>query len=131
MIDGKLQRSFDGVPKGAQPNLRLLSDFLRGDQPIPNEIRIWLADLFDPSANTSVQVKTLLKRKPGRQTIDHFEAVHYFNSHSNVPEGPTRQQLLAITQEKFGINSTSTLEAALANYKDAEDAIEVEQRDSV
>jgi hypothetical protein len=73
---------FDANPvaKRATPNLKLLSQILRSDEPLPAIAREWLADLFDPDAGSEFRVKALSRRArgPGRTSHCHnWDAAAY------------------------------------------------------
>lgn len=73
---------FDAVPvaKRAKPNLKLLSQILRSDEPLPMIAREWLADLFDPDSGSEFRVKEISRRArgPGRTSHCHdWDAAAY------------------------------------------------------
>lgn len=59
------------VAKRAKPNLRLLSAILRSDEPLPPVAREWLANLFDPDADSDFEVKGLVRRSRGPGRVGH------------------------------------------------------------
>ena len=73
---------FDAAPvaKRAKPNLKLLSQILRSEEPLPVIAREWLADLFDPDAGSEFRVTALSRRArgPGRTSHCHnWDAAAY------------------------------------------------------
>lgn len=78
--DGKIVFNAAPVGKRAEPNLKLLSQILRSDEPLPAVARKWLADLFDPDADSEFRVKELSRRArgPGRTSVCHnWDAAAY------------------------------------------------------
>jgi hypothetical protein len=64
---------FDAAPvaKRAAPDLKLLSQILRSNEPLPSIAREWLADLFDPDGNSERRVKALSYRARGPARMGH------------------------------------------------------------
>jgi hypothetical protein len=128
-----------GVPiaKRAEPNLKLLSQIIRSEEPLPPVAREWLADLFDPAADSEFQVKTLARRArgPGRTTIlNNWDAAEYAESRIESGEGADDPQAhdqrpdkyaeaVKVAAEKFGISESAVKSAlrmrrlALAQYE--------------
>ncbi|WP_443971302.1 hypothetical protein [Sphingobium sp. CR28] len=78
--DGKIGFHAASVGKRAEPNLKLLSQILRSDEPLPAVAREWLADLFDPDAESEFRVKELSRRArgPGKTGVCHnWDAAAY------------------------------------------------------
>jgi hypothetical protein len=97
--------------------LKLLSDFLKGNEPIPDEVRHWLADLFDPDADNAYKLK-MLQRNPGAKraglsnnwdAAKHADRLMEYGDH----KWETAVQGAA---EKFGI-SASAVEIAIKSYR--------------
>lgn len=107
-------------PVGAGQDLRLLAALLRGDAPLPPEVRAWLADLFDDRADSEFQVKALSRRRRGVPSAEigkHWPAARHFRD--LVASGMGRKHALGQTGDKFGVGR-STLEAAIAELDEAE-----------
>ena len=68
VLNGKISFHAAPVAKRADQNLKLLSEILRSDEPLPAVARKWLADLFDPAAKSEFRIKELSRRArgPGR-----------------------------------------------------------------
>ncbi len=115
------------IKKGSEPNLLLLSEMLRSQIPIPNEIRNWLADMLDPNADSDFQFKKLSKRRRGAKVAGptaNWEAAEFVLR--RMENNDTRQQAIGKALGKFGIQR-SALEEALKSLKEAHaahDAIE-------
>jgi hypothetical protein len=80
VTDGRICFHAAPIAKRAEPNLRLLSAILRSDEPLPPIAREWLADLFDPRADSEFRVKELVRRSrgPGRVSDCHnWDAADY------------------------------------------------------
>lgn len=129
--DGELQYCSDDIPKGAKPDLKLLADVLRSKIQLPDYIRQWLADLFDPEAGSRFQFRKLEKRKGGAgpaPTID-FEVVNFIHEEisrrlsgrkpgSERRNVAARKNAIADAVIRFGI-SIATIEKCLAVYEAA------------
>ena len=120
MVDGKPVFGVEGIEPGAEQNFSILVELLRGDAPLPPEVRSWLADLFDDHAGSELQVKTLLRRhrgKPPAAPGQHFEAARHFRD--LVVGGMSRQRALEAAGTMGGIKR-STIEKAIAEFEEAE-----------
>ena len=116
--DGELQYCSEDIPDSAKPDLKLLADVLRSTIQLPDDIRQWLADLFDPEAGSRFQFRKLEKRQGGAgpDPIIDFELAHYVEDQTRL--GVPRKNTIADAAEGFGV-SNSTIEGRLATYKKA------------
>lgn len=122
VIEGGLPvfNSDPDVQKPPKSNLLVLAQVLRGNQPIPQDIRNWLADMMDPEAESSFkfQLKKNGRGPKGSGVTRHWEAAKYVVE--SVSNGVTRKQALGNAETKFNL-SRSTLEIAIAEYKAVEE----------
>ena len=122
VIEGGLPvfNSDPDVQKPPKSNLLVLAQVLRGNQPIPQDIRNWLADMMDPEAESSFKFQLKKNgRGPKRSGVTrHWEAAKYVVE--CVSNGVTRKQALGNAETKFNL-SRSTLEIAIAEYKAVEE----------
>ena len=92
------------VQKPPKSNLLVLAQVLRGNQPIPQDIRNWLADMMDPEAESSFKFQLKKNgRGPKRLGVTrHFEAAKYVVEQvlKNVP----RKQALGNAETKFNLS---------------------------
>ncbi|MBA9065449.1 hypothetical protein GGQ91_004866 [Methylobacterium fujisawaense] len=121
MIDGKPAWGIEGIGPGSEQNFSILVEVLRGDAPLPREVRSWLADIFDEHSGSELQVKALSRRHRGKPPAgpgQHFEAVRHFRD--LVDGGMSRQRALEAAGTKAGIKR-STIEKAIAEFEEAEE----------
>ncbi|KQP07719.1 hypothetical protein ASF28_11370 [Methylobacterium sp. Leaf99] len=126
MLDGKPTWGIEGIAPDAQQNFSILVGLLRGDAPLPPEVRSWLADLFDERSDSEFQIKGLARRhrgKPPAAPGQHFEAVRRFRV--MIEEGMDRQKALweaGKDDEKDAVPRImrSTMEKAIAEFEEAE-----------
>ena len=113
------------LQKPPKSNLLVLAQVLRGNQPIPQDIRNWLADMMDPEAESSFKFQLKKNgRGPKRSVINrNWDAAIYVSEF--IHNGVTRKQALGNAETKFGLKRSS-IEAAIANYEAA-----VEENDRV
>jgi hypothetical protein len=118
--DGELYYCVGRIPKGAEPDLKLLADVLRSKIQLPDDIRQWLADLLDPEAGSRFQFRKLEKRKGGEgpDPIYDFELIEYVNDQTRL--GALPKNIIADAVKKFGM-SPSSVRSRLATYKKARD----------
>jgi len=123
VIEGGLPvfNSDPDVQKPPKSNLLVLAQVLRGNQPIPQDIRTWLADMMDPEAESSFkfQLKKNGRGPKGSGVSLHWEAAKYVAE--SISNGVTRKQALGNAETKFKL-SRSTLEIAIAEYKPVAEA---------
>ena len=118
LVDGLPAFNAAPIRPGAPPNLVMLAVCLRSDQPIPDQVRLWLADLVDPAGASTMQ---LVRRRPGQRTRAlgrHWEAVARFDE---LVETMSQQQALHQVGQEFGI-SRATIQGARAEHKSASEA---------
>lgn len=114
---------FDRAPvaKRTTPNLKLLSQILRSEEPLPEIAREWLADLFDPDGVSEFRVKALSRRArgPGRTSHCHdWDAAAY--AERRIEEGARADDPGASSRpDKY----EDAVEAAAAKYKIAPSAV--------
>jgi hypothetical protein len=113
------------VQKPPKSNLLVLAQVLRGNQPIPQDIRNWLADMMDPEAESSFKFQLKKNgRGPKRSVINrNWDAAIYVSE--CIRNGVTRKQALGNAETKFGLKRSS-IEAAIVNYEAA-----IEENDRV
>jgi len=132
LSDGRIVFSARPVSKSAKPNLKLLSQILRSDEPLPPVARKWLADLFDPDSDSDYHVETLVRRSQGAKPAGpthNWEAARH--AHDLMRWGEDKRELKAQgeTWEKWNravfltateFNTTkSTVERAIKSYREA------------
>jgi hypothetical protein len=115
--DGNLQPSEIPILKGAQPDLKLLAEFLRSDIPLPQSERNWLADLMDKDATSDFQFKKLSKRAAGRPVGGQEKKIAMARYFNDLQHALTRKRALHKTAMKFRV-SPATIERALKSTKD-------------
>ncbi|WP_150293096.1 hypothetical protein [Sphingobium estronivorans] len=134
LTDGRVIFSARPIPKGAQPNLKFLSQILRSDEPLPPVAREWLADLFDPDAESDYQIKTLARRRRGAKQVgisNNWDAARYAlermdcGDQADDPQArddraDTWEVAIMVAAEKFRI-SESAVEAAVKSYREAKE----------
>lgn len=131
VVDGRVCFSGRAIPKGAKQNLKLLSQILRSDEPLPPVAREWLADLFDRDSGSDFYIKALTGRRgPKRVDIsNNWRAGQYAllrmecGDQADDPEasdtrGDKWETAMELAAHKFGI-SKSAVEAAVKSYRDA------------
>lgn len=132
LIDGQVVYSARPIPKSAKPNLKLLSEILRSNEPLPRIARAWLADLFDPDSDSDYYVETLVRRSVGAKPAGlthNWEPAHY--ALELMRWGEDRRELKArgekwetwkravfLTTQEFNITK-SAVERAIKSYRDA------------
>ncbi len=120
---GNQRIMFDAAPvaKRAKPDLKLLSRILRSEEPLPVIAREWLADLFDPDANSEFRVRTLSRRArgPGRTSHCHdWDAAAY--AERRIAEGARADDSTASARpDKF----VDAVEAAAKKFEIAPSAV--------
>lgn len=131
--DGKIVFCATPVKKRAEPNLKLLSEIIRSNEPLPAGARQWIADLLDPDADSEFCVKRLLRRArgPGRTGNCHnWDAAEYAELRIKLGERadnplakdarPDKSgEAVKTAAEKFGI-SESAVKAALKKRRAAQ-----------
>ena len=109
------------VQKPPKSNLLVLAQVLRGNQPIPQDIRNWLADMMDPEAESSFkfQLKKNGRGPKGSGVSLHWEAAKYVVEcdEKKLP----RKQTLGNAEKKYNL-SRSTILKAIAEYKPVAEA---------
>ena len=132
LSDGRIIFSARPVPKSAKPNLKLLSQILRSDEPLPPAARKWLADLFDPDSDSDYHVETLVRRPQGAKPAGlthNWEPARFAldlmrwgeDRRELKARGETWekwQQAVSHTAAKFNITK-STVERAIKSYREA------------
>jgi len=132
MRGGRIIFSARPIPKSAKPNLKLLSEILRSEEPLPKVARDWLADLFDPDSGSDYYIDTLIRRPHGAKPAGHthnWEPARY--ALELMRWGEDRRQLKArgetwetwkravfLAATKFNITK-STVERAIKSYRAA------------
>jgi len=132
LLEGRIVFSAKNIPKGAKPDLTLLSHILRSNEPLPPFAREWLADLFDPDAASEFQVKNLARRRRGAKPVgmsNNWDAAQYALQRMEVgdlADDPNAQDVRADKWEaaiaKAAMNfriSKSAVEAAVKSYREA------------
>lgn len=110
------------VGKRAEPNLRLLSQILRSDEPLPSVAREWLANLFDPDADSEFRVKELSRRArgPGRTGLCHnWDAAAYAELRMEQGERADDPQASDARPDKY----VDAVDAAAEKYRIAPSAV--------
>lgn len=129
VAEGKICFSAEPIPKGAKPNLALLAEILRSEEPLPRVAREWLANLFEPQTDTKFYVKELHQNRRGQKAAadcNHWDAAQYAllreecgdrADDPNAPDGrpDKRTEAARIAGERFGI-SPSAVRAAIKSY---------------
>ncbi len=132
--DGRIVFSARPIPKSAKPNLKLLSEILRSNEPLPRVAREWLADLFDPDAVSDYQVKTLARRRSGAKPVglsNNWDAAKYAllrmdcGDQADDPQasdgrGDTWEVAVESAAKKFRISETA-VEDAVKSYREAKE----------
>jgi len=108
------------LQKPPKSNLLVLAQVLRGNQPIPQDIRNWLADMMDPEAESSFKFQLKKNgRGPKKSVINrNWDAAIYVSE--CIRNGVRRKQALGNAENKFGLKRAS-IEAAIADHEAAKD----------
>lgn len=118
MADGRPALSPAPIPKDAKPDVGPLVELLRSKEPIPSDVRTWIADLLEEDATTAVRL-TLARRKAGKAPNAvgaHWDAAEFVD---RLVEGGVKQESALIDAEKRFDVKRSTLMAALTSYRSA------------
>lgn len=101
------------IPKGSKPNFDLLVRYLRGNTPMNDYVRNWLADLFDRDATSTFQIKKLVRRSgagaPANDAFANADAAQYVLD--SVDAGQSHKNAVADARKKFGISRSALLKA--------------------
>lgn len=131
---GRIVFSAAPIGKGAKPNLKLLSQILRSDEPLPRIAREWLADLFDPDASSDHQIKRLERRRKGAPPAgdtNNWPAAQYAllrmdcgdqadDPRARNGKGDKWEVAVEVAAKRFRI-SESAVEAAMKSFRAAKD----------
>lgn len=132
MLDGRIVFSARPITKDAKPNLKLLSDILRSDEPLPKVAREWLANLFDPDAVSDYQVKKIARRRRGAKPAglsNNWDAAQYAlmrmdcGDQADDPKasdgrGDSWEVAVELAAKRFCISETA-VQDAVKSYREA------------
>lgn len=132
MLDGRIVWSARPIPKDAKPNLKLLSEILRSDEPLPRVGREWLANLFDPDAVSDYQIKKINRRRRGGKPAgpsNNWDAAEYAlmrmdcGDQADDPKasdgrGDSWEVAVELAAARFCISETA-VEDAVKSYREA------------
>lgn len=129
---GRIVFSARPVPKSAKPNLKLLCQILRSEEPLPPVAREWLADLFDADSDSEYHVEALIRRPVGAKPagLTHnwdaarfaLELMRWGEDRRELRAGGVRwetwAQAVRLAATKFNITK-SAVERAIKSYRDS------------
>lgn len=132
ILHGRIVWSARPITKDAKPNLKLLSEILRSDEPLPKVAREWLADLFDPDSVSAYQVKKLSRRRRGAKPAglsNNWDAAEYAvmrmdcgdqadDPNASDGRGDSWEVAVELAAKRFCISETA-VEDAVKSYREA------------
>lgn len=103
-------------------NLKLLSQILRSHEPLPPIAREWLADLFDPDADSEFRITALSRRSrgPGRTGHCHnWDAAQYAEQRMEMGARADNPNASDARPDKF----SDAVDAAAEKYRISPSAV--------
>lgn len=114
---GRIGFSCEPIPTGAPSNPTLLAKALRSYEMLPDEIRLWLADLFDPNSDAEFKAEIRKRHRgaPKGRGANPLDIMNFYND--QIERNLNRKSAIELAMVEFGVRKT-TITNALREAKE-------------